>query len=104
MAFLAIPDWLPSDLRHYALCGTARDAAAYLYLSARARPRDPELHRIDRRPHAGARRAHIGNQCYTLAPLRRSGRERSLGRVDAGMVNHVAAAGIQFRRNPEGPE
>src|ERR1700678_1159583 len=104
MAFLAIPDRLPSDFRYYAFRGTARDAAAYLYLSARARPRDPELHRVDRRAPAGRRRAHPGNQCYTLASLRRSGRERSLGRVDAGMVHHVAAAGIQFRRGPEGGE
>src|SRR5271155_5317295 len=104
MAFLAIPDRLPSDLRYYALCGAARDAAANLYLSAGPRSRDPKPHRIDRRAHTGRRRTHISNQCYTLAPLRRSGRQRSLGRVDAGMVHYVATARIQFRRAPEGPK
>ena len=46
----------------------------------------------------------IRNQRLSLTDIRRSGRQRSLGRVDAGMVHHFAAAGIQLRRSAGSPK
>src|ERR1700690_2032696 len=53
MAFLAVLDWLPLDVRRAAHSGTARDATPDLHLRTRPRLGYFELHHYYRRVHSG---------------------------------------------------
>ena len=78
--------------------------APHLYLPCRSRLDDLESDNHDRRRDAGGEYFDVGDQPGVVVSARQAGRRRSLERLDIGMVDHVAATGIQLRNNPGGPQ
>ena len=89
-AFLAVRDRLPSDLRSDACPGAARHAASHLHLRARPRLGHPEPARHDR-AHSSRPSAILVFVANLVVSYWKGaeGRERSLGCVDARMVDRA---------------
>ena len=96
-ALLAFPHRIPSDVRFHAHSGHSRDASPNLYLRAGPRLGHLESHRDHRRVLSGGGRVGFRWQPAVVVLPGRACRERSLGCVDARMVHHFAAAGVQLR-------
>ena len=97
-ALLAVRHRIPPDVRLHACARPARHAATDLHLRSGPRLGDVESHRDHRRRLSGGRHSRVPRQPGPLVPQRGAGGQRPLGRVDARVVNRVAAAGIQLRR------
>src|SRR5229473_1442548 len=99
MAFLAIPSRIPSHLRHPPFRRDERDAAPHLYIPTGPRTRHAKPDRIDRSGPSGGGGTNLDNQRCEVPAIRRIGWRRPLGRMDARMVNDLAAARIQLRNS-----
>ncbi len=104
LAILAVPDRLPPDLRADAHLGHARDAAAHLHV-----PGGPRLGVVEpvgqpRRIDPGAQLPDLRVEPADLPEERGPCRRRPLGRLDAGMGHDLAAAVVQLRDDPDGPQ
>ena len=58
----------------------------------------------DRRPDPGAQLSDLRLQPVRFAPQGQAGGRRSVGRLDAGVDHHLAAAVLQLRRDSDGPQ
>ena len=84
------------------IVGLQRHAAAGVHLPGRARVRDPEPARDRRRVHPRLLVPGVPRQHHQdlARPAERAG--RSVERRHARVVDPVAAAGVQLRRDPDG--
>ena len=104
MALLAVPHRISSDLRLHAHSRVAGHAAENLYLRTRPRLGHLESDRHRRSCVSGVGHSGLRLQPGVVVLPRQDCRERSMGRVDSGMVHQFAAAGLQLRRDPNGSE
>ena len=93
-ALLALPHWVPSYVRLHACSGHPRHASPHLHLRTRARLGHLESHRIHRRNFSGGGNTGLRRQPDLVVFSRRDRGERSMGRVDAGVDHHFAAARV----------
>src|ERR1700752_5270944 len=97
MALLALRHRFPPHVRFHAYSGASRNASAHLYVRAGPWLGHMESDRDHRRVLPGGWGIVVARQPAVVIPAGSDRRKRSLGRVDARMVNHFAAAGLQLR-------
>src|ERR1700682_85697 len=103
-AFLALRYRLSSDLRFHAYPRTIRDAAENLYLRAGSRVGHLESDRDDWRVLSGGRHFNFLWQPAVVLLQGQNRRERSLGRVDTGMVDEFTPARMELPGSSCGQE
>src|SRR5262249_40086594 len=104
VALLAARDRLQHDLPAAALRRIRRDAAAHLHLRAGPRLRGLEPDLLGRRDLPGGGGRLLPGERDPRAAARGARGQRPLGRLDARVVDLVAAAGLQLRDAPRGAQ
>src|SRR3954451_6649127 len=98
MAFLAIRDRIPFDIRLHAHSRAAWHATSYLYLRRDTRLGEVESHRFHRSDFPDTGHFVLGRR-LAVDSLQGSGsRPRPVGRVDARVAYDFAATRVQLRR------
>ena len=94
--FLAFPSRVSPDIRRDAHCRNSRNAAPYLHLRASSWLGNPQLDRHDRRIHPRRSHTRLCHEPYLFLFQRTKSWQRSVGRLDSGMVGKFTASGLQL--------